>query len=307
MVTSSLVVVCALAGSLTEKELKEKTVSGFEQVIAARRKWRFEAKDIRLNPTSGPSEFTATDSYNGKEGIFLLARSWQLDGRRFERVKAVNSRYGFDIARSGGDPWELKSLEGEQSGGAYRKIANDNELETLLAPEYAIFIHKWNKLVSEPSMKITRSEHVGDLLKLSFSVSGPMYRGNRVVGGEVLINPTYWGLQKYEAVLEFSSGTKARYLGETQYEGAIDAIPVVRKHEYKTIDDKSGQVRFSRTFNYDGAKRGDLSEKLARSSYYGFPEPELGEDRYPVWAVLIALGVGCIALGAWFKRRKALA
>lgn len=308
MITSHILMTFVMLGSLTESELRQKTVQGYETVMAARRAWSFRTIDQRSTPSAGSSSYSAVDAYDGSAGgSFLLTRHWELNSITYEKVKAANRYYGFDLARSGGRAWELKSLEGREGDKPLRQLLDDDELETLLAPDYSIFIHRWTTIVKEPTFKIVRSETGDDSIKITFKVNGAIHRGNRVNGGEAVIDPKYWSLKKYVAELTFSAGDKGTYQGETQYQGNINNIPVVRKHDYKTVDPQSGQVVFSRTLQYENEKPGDLDEQLAMASHYGLPEPAIEEGRFPVWPTLLLIGAACLTSAAWVRRKVAVA
>ncbi len=302
---SSLCVIIGLFGVMDEKELAGKTASGFNEVMSVRRTWRFQADDVRFNVTAAPQSYGGIYTFNGKPRMFLWNYANDLSNdSRYEQIKAVNLRYGFHIARAGGNPWLIKSLETGTSEAVFQKIAGDDALPTVLAPDYSIFVQRWDKVVSDPTFKIMDFKKSTDIWLLSFVVNGSMYRGNRVTRGKVEIDPRYFSLNKYEAEIQFKSGERAWYKGETQYDGLIDGIPVPRRHEYKTVSETTGSVKFSRLFQYRGVAKGDLSGAAALLSAYGLPEPAAPtRGEFPIWVLIVMAGVLCLGLAVWVKKR----
>ncbi len=287
-------------------ELTERTRAGFEKVVAARREWKFTAHDSRYNSAAEPREFFAKDVYNGRDSRFLLRYSSQLPaGAAFEEITAFNRAYSFVVNRNSSGPWTLKKLHGESTAVPRTDLGVEEPVVGLLMPDFKVFIHRWDSLVSDASFRISEMRKDAHEWMVRFEADGPFFRGSRIVRGTATVDPELCFLRKFDAVVVYQSGEASNFSGSTTYQGDISSVPVPLRHYYQDVDTPSGTIVTSRTITYEHVAPGDLNKTDAMLSAFGLPEPaSAGTGSVPIWLLCVTLGTFCLLLAVWLRWKR---
>lgn len=301
MQTIVLWIALGTVNAVNQQELAERVHAGYQEVIKSRCDWKFRCEDRRFNAAAMEKNFVANGSYNGRDQSFRWNYESEVGAKKYVRVTCMNDDYGFEILREVDKAWDLKEVRVPAS--PFSVVAKNGLISTILAPDYRIFIHNWQEIVSDPSFKITRFDDKGDEWVVSFKSDGSLRSGSKVVQGKVTLDPKFCMLRSYEAEILFGSGERGFYSGRTAYEGELDGIPVIRHHEYKTVERSTGQPIFSQSLVYSDVSRGDVAGSDVRLTAFGLPEPAGMGRRFQIWVVLIATGVVCLGISAWLKTR----
>lgn len=306
--------VCVLTYTEAEEDLARTVRDGVQRVVAARGTAQFQCEDDRFNATTSPNEFVANARFNSDaeaKRFRWMKKVTADDGAVYETLIGVNESYGFIIQRQDRGDWTIVDIMSNLNHlsdmilGDELNSSSVSHFQYTLIPDDLIFIHRWDRLVSEPSFQILSSSTQGDERTIRFTLDGPMYKGNRVVQGEVTLDAELGLLRRYNAEVEFSSGERGWYEGETTYEGSQQGVPLVARHEYRDVDPTTGESVTAFRLTYSRVGPGDLKEREARLAAYGLPEPSRpAPQRLSAWVFFVGLGALCLTLAVWLRIRS---
>lgn len=249
-----------------------------------------------------------------REGIRYALKS-QADGM----IYVINPDYAFVVNKTVGTkaPYSIKWL-GRPSINPKDELATTSKKEEIMGKMLGAW-YMYDKtlidIAEDPEIQISSmspdTTEEGGLIKIEFANTNNVFKDSRFSNTYLICDEnTDWAIREFGFRM-IKPETNVKLTSEIQFVGNIP-IPKSLVAEYINDD---GEVTMRWTHSIEIVSADMVPKEEFYLSYYGLPEPNfeskiesaikdaVHEGRLPVWLWYLVIGIICLGMGVWIRRR----
>lgn len=243
--------------------------------------------------------FAADHGY--RKASILGTENSKTDRRPAEQIYVTGPNAAFSLAAGRDNSYLLTNIGPPSSDNAQLNIGKNLNNNAIFAP-CGIWGYSMSQLLSDPSFQIVSAEAVvgkrQKLIKIGFN-SDHSY----VKSGSIWTAPDdCWAIQKVEClVLVFEGSAKHQLVGEVDYEGSQDGVPILRKVIYTLKPPGAETITFR--YDIDEIAHEPTPDDEFTLPFFGLKAPPDLTNKPTRWYLWVALaGLLCLGVAALFRR-----